>query len=87
MTRHITLHPGTIKRIVVNKHVIKFNNKNNTNKPPLSVQTSNGPIYGHEIEIEDAIVFKYNRNKPLKCGATVWAETHSRVFITLKEDE
>tara|TARA_B100000029_G_C17303835_1_gene861725 strand:+ start:263 stop:550 length:288 start_codon:yes stop_codon:yes gene_type:complete len=77
----IVLSKGTIKRVHVNMHVIRANKKNGTNDPCLSVKTSKGTFTGNEISIDGQVKFVYSPDKPLSCGARVWAET--RDIITL----
>lgn len=64
-----------IKRIIVNKHIIKANIKHGRNDPPLSIQTSKGIQRAHEVEIHGSSKVIYRPDKPLKCGASVWIET------------
>lgn len=73
---------GIIKRIHVNQHTIKSNGKQGKFEPTLSLVTSTGTIHGHGIEIEGTSEVIYRPEKPLSCGAHVWIETRSRVWIT-----
>ena len=81
-------------RIVVNKHVIKANKKDPNSfgragapgqySAPLSCQVSGRRVVaGYRIAIDGPSEVIYNRDKPLKCGATAWIETRSRVRASL----
>jgi len=70
------------KRIHVNQHIIRHNNKHpDDQKPPLTVKSSKGneKCYGALIHGTSAVV--YSSDKPLSCGAKVWVETNSEVEI------
>jgi hypothetical protein len=76
-----------IKRIVVNRHIIQAKKKNHRVDPPLSLQTSKGVQRCTQISICDskgAVVaeVKYNPEKPLSCGATVYIETRNSVVYS-----
>lgn len=69
-----------MKTIVhVNQHVIKANRKNGTNNPVLTVKTYKGTKYAHEVTFTGPVKFIYRPDKPLACGAHVWAETYGNV--------
>lgn len=70
---------GLIKRLHVNKHIIRSNLKNKKNEPPLTIQTSQGPIRAHKIKIHGPSTLIHG--KPLSCGARVYLETTSEVEI------
>ena len=81
-------------RIVVNKHVIKANKKDTNHlgragapgqyAAPISCQVSGRRVVaGYTIVIDGPAKVIYNRDKPLKCGATTWIETRSRVRVRL----
>ena len=84
----------TIKRIHVNQHVIKRNNKIDiTHKdaakgmePPLTCKNSQVNHYGYEIIINEHTKIIYRPEKPLSCGAKVWIETTEPVTILTKRD-
>lgn len=76
-----------LKRIHINQHVIRANAKNGTNDPVISVKTSIGNEYAHEVRIPGPSKVIYSPNKPLSCGAKVWIETHSPVELTRKVTE
>jgi hypothetical protein len=83
----------TIKRIHVNQKAIRKNNKILSEQkeeallPPLSVQTSKGVLKGYErLDILDdsgntVCSFIYSPNKPLSCGAKLWAETNLEISL------
>lgn len=77
-------------RIVVNGHTIKANKKDPNHfgragapgqySAPLSCQVSGRRVVAcYTIVIDGPAKVIYNRDKPLKCGATAWIETRSRV--------
>lgn len=71
-----------IKRIVINKHHIKWNlNHPGEEKPVISVQSKGKVYYGTSVIIKGNSRVCYNPTKPLKCGASVWIETHADVII------
>ena len=74
-----------IKRIHVNQHRIKSNNKHNRKDPVLTVKTSKSNTYGHKVVIHGPSKVVYSPDKPLSCGARVWIETESEVNV-INED-
>jgi hypothetical protein len=69
------------KRIHVNQHNIKFNQKHGTNKPVITVKTYKENVYGNEVQILGQSIVVYRPTKPLSCGAKVWIETDAEVVI------
>ena len=69
------------KRIHVNQHNIKFNQKHGTNKPVITVKTYKDNKYAHEVDILGESKVIYKPDKPLSCGAKVWIETDSEVIL------
>ena len=81
---------GKIKRIHINKHIIRANTKNGTNNPALTIQMSTGQIRTHAVKIVGtAILLQAGTKhpdtgkviKPLSCGARVWLETKDDVYF------
>jgi len=70
------------KRIHVNMHIIRKNNKTGERNPVLTVKTSKSNQYAHEVEIYGPSKVIYRPDKPLSCGARVWIETDSEVKLT-----
>ena len=70
-----------IKRIHVNMHHIRHNNKNEDKKPVITVKTSKSNTYGNKVKINGPSEVIYSPDKPLSCGAKVWIETKSEVGI------
>lgn len=71
-----------MKTIVhVNQHVIKANRKNGTNDPVLTIKNYKEIKYAHEVTFNGPVKFVYSPEKPLSCGAHVWAETMGDVVI------
>jgi hypothetical protein len=75
------LRTGLKKRIHVNKAVIASNRKNGLNDPPITVQTSKGPIKAQRVIINGPSVFVHSPHQPLSCGARVWVETLAECLI------
>lgn len=76
----------TKKVIHVNQHNIKYNHKNDANKPVITVKNYKQNIYGHEAVVRDEegneiLRVKYSPDKPLSCGARVWIETKMPVEV------
>jgi len=71
-----------IKRIHVNMHHIRYNNKHEDKKPVITCKTGGKNIYGNTVKIFGPSEVKYSPDKPLSCGAKVWVETTSEVIIT-----
>jgi hypothetical protein len=71
-----------MKRFIhVNQHIIKANRKYGKRDPVLTVKTYKDNEYGHEVHIDGPCKIVYRPDKPLSCGATVWIETDSEVFV------
>ena len=68
-----------LKRIHINKHIIRANKKHGRNDPPITVKTYKANIKSHEVEILGPSVLMHSPDKPLSCGAVVWLETESFV--------
>jgi len=67
--------------IHVNQHIIKANRKDGVNNPPLTIKTYKETRNASEVEIDGRVKFVYSPDKPLSCGAHVWAETYGEVTI------
>ncbi len=67
------------KRIHVNMHVVRKNQKTGERNPVLTVKTSKSNEYYHEIEVDGPCKIVYSPDKPLSCGARVWIETESDI--------
>lgn len=66
--------------IHVNQHHIRANNKDNGNRPVLTVKTYKSNTYCNRVKfIEGEVV--HSPDKPLSCGARVWIETYKPVEI------
>ena len=71
-----------MKTIVhVNQHVIKKNRKDGSRDPVLTVKNYKETKYAHEVIFHGPVKFVYSPDKPLSCGAHVWAETQGDVEI------
>ena len=69
------------KKIHVNMHVIRRNQKTGEREPVITVKTYKTNTYGHEVEILGDSKVVYSPDKPLSCGARVWIETDAEVKI------
>lgn len=72
----------TLKRIVINKHHIKWNITHpGQEKPVISVQSRGRVCYANKVWVKGESTVCYSPEKPLKCGASVWIETYADVII------
>ena len=69
------------KKIHVDMHVIRRNQKTGEREPVITVKTYKTNTYGHEVEILGNSKVVYSPDKPLSCGARVWIETDAEVKI------
>ena len=67
------------KRIHVNMHVIRRNQKTGEREPTITVKTYKTNTYAHEVDILGPSKVVYSPDKPLSCGARLWIETDSEV--------
>lgn len=74
---------GKIKRIHVNQHNIKWNNKNpvDDRRSIMTIKYGGKTYIGNDVIISGESKVVYSPEKPLSCGAHVWIETHSEVTI------
>jgi hypothetical protein len=70
-----------LKRIHVNQHNIRANNKDGGRRPVITVKTYKTNTYAHEVEIKGDSKVIYRPDKPLSCGARVWIETRADVEV------
>ena len=68
-----------IKRIHVNQHVIRANQRHQTRDAPISVKTSRGNVRAHSVAVDGPSQLIYSPERPLACGARLWLETRARV--------
>lgn len=72
--------------IHVNRHVIADNKKHGEQSPPLTVKYGKKGFLGRCVVIRDdggqeLARLVYRPDDPLKCGATVWAESRCNVEV------
>ena len=67
------------KRIHINQHIIKSNQKTGNREPVITVKTYKSNDYYHTVHIEGPCKVIYSPDKPLSCGARVWIETEADV--------
>lgn len=72
--------------IVINKHIIRSNAKNNEDKPPVRVTQGKfgKPKYGHEVFIDGFSHIVYDPKNKLPCGAQLWIEVNNFVPVRLE---
>ena len=68
------------RRIHINQHTIRRNQKTGERKPVISCKTYKENIYSNSVEILGPSKVVYSPDKPLSCGARVWIETTSEVI-------
>ena len=68
------------KRVHVNQHIIRRNQKTGERKHVLTVKTYKSNDYCHEAIINGPSKVIYSPDKPLSCGARVWIETDSEII-------
>jgi len=73
------------KKIHVNQHKIRKNNKTGERVPVLTVKTYKDNTYCHEAHIDGPCRVVYSPDKPLSCGARVWIETDSEVVCVVRD--
>jgi len=73
----------TKKRIHVNQHVIRRNNKctQGPYEPPITVKEGKSNTYCHSVTVHGPSTVVYSPDKPLSCGAKVWIETSAEVDL------
>ena len=74
------------KRIHVNQHKTRSNNKTGAREPVLTVKTYKSNNYCHEVQVDGPCKVVYSPDKPLSCGARVWIETESEIFCVTREE-
>jgi hypothetical protein len=74
------------KRIHVNQHKIRRNQKTGERVPVLTVKTYKSNDYCHEVLIAGPCRIIYSPDKPLSCGARVWIETDSEVICVTNKN-
>ncbi len=67
--------------IHVNQRVIRANLKTGARDPVLTVKQGKTNRYAHTARIDGPAQVVYRPDKPLSCGARVWVETFSEVFL------
>ncbi len=72
-----------IKRIHVNQHVIRANQRKGTREAPIRIKTSRENIACHSVQIYGASAVVYSPERPLPCGARLWIETTAPVSAVI----
>jgi hypothetical protein len=67
--------------ILVNRHVVNSNKKNQVDHPCISINTSAGIIYCKEIGFSGPSKLIQDANHPRTCGATIWIEAQFEDLI------
>ncbi len=69
--------------IHVNRHNIRSNKVNGTNKPVFTVkQSGKKNRYGHSVKVDGPVEFVYRPCSPLSCGAVAWVKTYANVVVS-----
>ena len=68
-------------KIHVNQHIIKSNRKKGLEEPVFTVKQGKSNRYAKKVIIDGPSELVYNPKKPLSCGAHVWLETNSIVYL------
>ena len=68
------------KRVHINQHIIRRNQKTGERKPVITVKTYKSNDYCYEAIIGGPCKVIYSPDKPLSCGARVWIETDSEII-------
>jgi hypothetical protein len=73
----------TIKRIHINQHVIRRNNKvtDGNYEPPITVKQGKSNTYAYGVTVHGPCTVVHSPDKPLSCGAKVWLETTADITI------
>ena len=75
------------RKIHVNQHKIRSNNKTGSREPVITVKTYKSNDYCQEAIIDGPCKVVYSPDKPLSCGARVWIETESEVVCVVREEK
>lgn len=70
-----------LKRIHVNQHVIRKNQKTDSREPPLRVKMGKVNLPAHAVSIHGPSSLIYRPDDPLSCGARVWIETSAPLLL------
>ena len=70
-----------LKRIHVNQHVIRRNQKLGEQEPPIRIKTCGENIAADRVEIDGPSEVMYRPQSPLSCGARLWIETRSALHV------
>jgi hypothetical protein len=71
------------KRIHVNQHVIRLNQKHAPERrlPACRVEEGSKTLYGTGVKINGPSELIYRPDDPLRCGARLWIETEADIEI------
>lgn len=70
-----------LKRIHVNQHVIRANQRLDQLDPPITVKTYRRNHRAHRVVIDGSSELVYAPSRPLPCGARLWIETRAPVVL------
>jgi len=72
-----------MKKIIhINRNIIQYNTKHNTNFPVVRIQYGKDIVYCKSVKWDGPSEMIYDPENPLKCGAKLWIETESELEIT-----
>ena len=72
---------GTLKRVHVNQHIIRYNLKQKLDEPACTVQWKGKSYVSRDVVIRGDSQVKQRMQTPLSCGARIWIETHAEVEL------
>lgn len=68
-----------LKRIRVNQHIIRSNQRHGHYDAPIAIKTYRTNVRAHRVKVDGPSELVYSPARPLSCGARLWIETHARV--------
>lgn len=81
-----TLEKGYVKRIHVNQHNIRANQKDGGNRLAITVKTARHNYKANTVEIHGPSRVMYRPDKPMNCGARVWIYTIAELSLEGGDD-
>lgn len=78
---------ATIKRLHVNMHVIKRNQKTGEREPVYTIKNRGKTYIADDAVIHGECRAVYSPDKPMSCGARCWMETTAPVTLMMKGEK
>jgi hypothetical protein len=73
-----------LKRIHVNQHIIRANQRTGARVAPITIKTYRANIRAHAVDIDGPSRLVYAPDRPLSCGARLWVETRADVVAQVE---